>query len=578
MLHGGWTSGGGPISFGPPGRILDPGHSIGVPVDEVATARSRLDYWILELELLEEQLSQAELTPNEAKCAIPQLEKVRDEYSNIAGLLGGLGAPIDKDARISVIKRLSAARSKASQMVPGAFSASSGAYATSQSGSAGIQAKLPPINLPIFAGTTADWIKWIRAFNATVDSRDDLTSEAKLQYLASTVSGEALRLVSNAEAMGANYATVMRHLRNRFEDRNLILKHYLQRFVSPGRATEDGPALHDLLDSVRGSAESLMARGYSRAELFDAVAGHLLLENLPPSLKAAWDMRENEDTSYAEICRFIEKHAKRLSSNAPANSQPPAGTSVPLPLPSFQSSAPSALPATSVLPTIMAQSSITPAPATQTWRHRDAPPIREKRHIFAMDVRGNCIGCGSSPVHPLHTCSQYRKLDASQRIQLIRKHNRCENCLAPGHRDRDCKSRSCKICGESHHTTLHDAPRGAAAHAVVGSVNADGIEEIFSVDTAELVNADSEQVVASAGMGTAAAVPKGAPGVAATEADAAPLVAAVSSGCIGAASSELSSLLPLLATALIKITRADGGFESVRALVGPSVPVKFNFW
>ncbi len=117
----------------------------------------------------------------------------------------------------------------------------------------------PPINLPIFTGTTADWIKWIRAFNATVDSCDDLTSEAKLQYLASTVSGEALSLVSNAEAMGANYATVMHHLQNHFEDRNLILKQYLQRFVSPGCATEDGPALHDLLDNVRSSAESLMA-------------------------------------------------------------------------------------------------------------------------------------------------------------------------------------------------------------------------------------------------------------------------------------------------------------------------------
>ncbi len=101
-----------------------------------------------------------------------------------------------------------------------------------------------------------------------------------------------------------------------------------------------------------------MAQEYSRAELFDAVAGYLLLENLPPALKSAWDMRENEDTSYAEICRFIEKHAKRLSSNAPANLQLPAGTSAPLALLSYQGSTLSVLPAPLVQPTIMAQSSV----------------------------------------------------------------------------------------------------------------------------------------------------------------------------------------------------------------------------
>ncbi len=351
-----------------------------------------------------------DLTSNDAKTAIPQLEKVREEYSNIVGQLGGLGAPIERDARLLVIKCLSAARSKASQMLPSAFGASSGAYTAGQPGFAGMQAKLPPINLSIFTGSTADWIKWIRAFNANVDSRDDLTLEAKLQYSASTVSGEALHLVSNAEAMGANYATVMPHLWNQFEDRNQILKHYLQHFVSPGCAMEDGLALHDLLDNVRGSAESLMVRGYSYAGLFHVGAGYLLLENLPPTLKSAWDIRKNEDTSYAEICKFIEKHAKRLSSNAPTNLQPLAGTSAPLALQSYQSSVPPACPAPPALPAIRAPPSVIPPSVTQTWRQRDAPSIRKKRHIFAMDIRGNCIGCGSSPVQPLYTCPQYRNL------------------------------------------------------------------------------------------------------------------------------------------------------------------------
>ncbi len=105
-----------------------------MPVDEVVTVRSCLEYWLQELELLEKQLSQADLTPNDAKGAIPQLEKVREEYFIIVGQFGRLGAPIEKDARLSVIKRFSAARTKASQMLPTSFGAPSGVHTSGQPG------------------------------------------------------------------------------------------------------------------------------------------------------------------------------------------------------------------------------------------------------------------------------------------------------------------------------------------------------------------------------------------------------------------------------------------------------------
>ncbi len=74
-----------------------------MPVDEVATVQSRLENWPLELELLEEQISQTVLTLNDVRGAIPQLRRLWEEYGTTVGLLGGLGAPIERDARFSVI-------------------------------------------------------------------------------------------------------------------------------------------------------------------------------------------------------------------------------------------------------------------------------------------------------------------------------------------------------------------------------------------------------------------------------------------------------------------------------------------
>ncbi len=330
---------------------------------------------------------------------------------SLAGKLQGLGSPSSRDERLTILKHILAVRSKASSLAPVSSSVAGSHFVTSGPGSSQLQAKLLQINLPMFSGGTDAWIGWSRAFSSVVDGREDLTSDAKLQYLLTSISGEALRLVSESEATGASYSMVMRQLRDRYEDRASILKYYLRRFLNPGRANDDSASLRELLDRVRGAGNSLMARGYSRSELFDAVGCFILLEHLPPSIRSAWDLLDKEDFEFSELCRFIENRARK----APAVPPPP-------------SDGPSALAASSN------KSAPSSEPLAVPWRNKDAPQ-RDKRHIFAVDARGHCIGCGVSAIHPLHQCPDYRRLDIMQRLRLVRTHGRCENCLAPGYRD-----------------------------------------------------------------------------------------------------------------------------------------------
>ncbi len=135
--------------------------------------------------------------------------------------------------------------------------------------------------------------------------------DAKLQYLLTSISGDALRLVSESEAMGASYAMVMRQLHDRYEDHASILCYYLRRFLNPGHASENSSSLCKLLDRVRGAENSLMARGYLRADLFDAIGSFILLKHLPPSDRAAWDLLNREDFDFSELRRFVENHDRK---------------------------------------------------------------------------------------------------------------------------------------------------------------------------------------------------------------------------------------------------------------------------
>ncbi len=414
--------------------------------DDAGSVQGHIELLSLELELLEEWLIAPDLKPQDARTLLSQVDTLRSEYMSLAEKLQGFGSPSSRDERLTILKCILAVWSKASSLAPVSSSVGGSHFVASGPGSSQLQAKLPQINLPMFSGGADAWIGRSRAFSSAVDGRENLTSDAKLQYLLTSISGEALRLVSESKTTGASYSMVMRQLHDRYEDRASILKYYLRRFLNPGRAK--------LLDCVRGAENSLMARGYLRSELFDPVGCFILLEHLPPSIRSAWDLLDKEDFEFSELCRFIENRARK----APAVPPPPSDG-----------------------PSTLAASSSKSAPSSGAlalpWRNKDAPQ-RDKRHIFAIDARGHCIGCGVSAVHPLHHCPDYRRLDAMQRLRLVRTHGRCENCLAPGHRDQECRSRSCLVCGGSHHTSLHDAPRGAAAQAVVSAVASDPLEDV----------------------------------------------------------------------------------------------------
>lgn len=70
-------------------------------------------------------------------------------------------------------------------------------------------------------------------------------------------------------------------------------------------------------------------------------------------------------------------------------------------------------------------------------------------------VQKQCPICTEK--HYVGTCPQYFNKTSQQRIELIKKHKLCYNCLGP-HRALQCKStKRCQNCAAKHHTTIHQA-------------------------------------------------------------------------------------------------------------------------
>ena len=66
-----------------------------------------------------------------------------------------------------------------------------------------------------------------------------------------------------------------------------------------------------------------------------------------------------------------------------------------------------------------------------------------------------CISCGVGK-HPLYVCRKFKSMSAEKRMNLVRKHQLCFNCLHSGHFTQQCSSdRKCRECRKPHHTLLH---------------------------------------------------------------------------------------------------------------------------
>ena len=77
------------------------------------------------------------------------------------------------------------------------------------------------------------------------------------------------------------------------------------------------------------------------------------------------------------------------------------------------------------------------------------------RTAYVASVDTACISyCVGK--HPLCVCRKFKTVSAEQRMNLVRKHQLCLNCLQSGHFTQQCTSdQKCRECLKPHHMLLH---------------------------------------------------------------------------------------------------------------------------
>lgn len=111
--------------------------------------------------------------------------------------------------------------------------------------------KLPNIELPKFDGSYERWIPFRDLFESIIATNTALSPVQKLHYLRSALNGEVLKVITALEITNDNYEVAWNLLKNRFENKRLIVQYLIQTLLDlPAIAKESHVDLRQLADNI----------------------------------------------------------------------------------------------------------------------------------------------------------------------------------------------------------------------------------------------------------------------------------------------------------------------------------------
>lgn len=111
------------------------------------------------------------------------------------------------------------------------------------------EVKLPTVKLPVFDGKTEEWKRFSETFQSLIHANENIASIRKFQYLVTSLSGTAAKVIEAIELTSDNYAIAWDLLKRRFDDPRAIKKKHIQcLFSMPKVEKESALAIRGLLD------------------------------------------------------------------------------------------------------------------------------------------------------------------------------------------------------------------------------------------------------------------------------------------------------------------------------------------
>ena len=300
-----------------------------------------------------------------------------------------------------------------------------------------VSAKLPDATLQEFDGDEESFPSFIDQFTALVHNNPQLTDIDKFGYLKGVAKVDVIQHYPLTEI---NYKIALQKLKEEYGDEELIAKKHLNALLDMSKRSKpsDNKELQDFYNFLESKLACLEALCRPVDQKNDMLIT-LIYRQLPKKLKLKIAQLDSTHSTVKAVMEVIRKHIKttkqmqyREASDTDSDSDDDIFSDGKIQKKKKKTESERYSEDDVQFPT----SSASALPLI-TQRRRPCPFCRENH----------------SPLY----CQNVT--DVSKRRDILRRDNRCYNCLASGHRVADCRNEGrCRTCQGRHHTAVC-APR-----------------------------------------------------------------------------------------------------------------------
>ncbi|KYN07165.1 hypothetical protein ALC62_01874, partial [Cyphomyrmex costatus] len=257
------------------------------------------------------------------------------------------------------------------------------------------------------------WFPFYDSFNSIIHSNASISDVQKLQYLKSTLTGDASGVISALEISAANYQIAWDILKERYDNRRMIVHTHIKAILDlPSLTKEDSTELRRIADGAIRHVQALKALKCPTAHWDDLL---VTLREWQSSLTGT------ETPTFKQFKNFISQHCLVLETTNKVS-------------------------------------------LASKDTNKNSQTNAKRQSTCAATVKSKCNYCKGE--HPMYYCKEFLALPIKQRAVEVRNRKLCVNCLrSPMHSLDKCTSRGCKICNVKHNTLLYTSTSSAEDHS-----------------------------------------------------------------------------------------------------------------
>ncbi|XP_011884078.1 PREDICTED: uncharacterized protein LOC105571220 [Vollenhovia emeryi] len=274
--------------------------------------------------------------------------------------------------------------------------------------------RLPKLSLPTFGGKYDDWFPFFDAFNSIIHSNASLTKVQKLQYLRSSLTGDASDIINSLEISDANYEVAWKLLKERYDNKRVIVHTHVKAIMElPSMHKENATELRQIADGASKHLNALRALNRP-TEQWDDLLVFIVGSKLDALTLREWQasLTGSDNPTFKKQVEFIAHRSQVLEATGKTN---------------------------------VAGAKVANARASANGKRQAA---------CAATLKFKCSFCKGD--HSVYHCKEFLDLSISRRNAEIRKLKVCLNCLrSTSHTANKCTAGACRVCQAKHNTLLH---------------------------------------------------------------------------------------------------------------------------